>query len=115
MAYVLAGSNLPEPSGKQVKDSIQIVSHRTAGGKFVTHYLGQSKKVITLTWEAISSTDLAIIEGHRTDQVLNGTPKNLWMSDIGFSHNVTIIGDVIDYNIPRTYSYLSYSITCYEV
>lgn len=114
MAYHLAGVLFPEPSEKVIKDSIQIVSHRTLGGRYVQHYLGQSKKVIKLTWDSISSSDLANIEAARVDQVLNGTTKLLVIDEIGFSHNVTIIGDEQIYDIPRYYGYLKYSITCYE-
>lgn len=114
MSWHLGGSLIPEPSGKVFKDSIQIVSHRTLGGKYVQHYLGQSKKVITLSWDAISQADFNTIEGHRIDQVLNTSKKLLVIDELGFSAYVSIIGDVADYDIPRTYTYLKYGLTLYE-
>jgi hypothetical protein len=63
MSYILNGSTIHRPKRMNVSNSTQFAANRTLNGTNTRDYFGSNKRVWTLEYENLNTTDFGVIDG----------------------------------------------------
>lgn len=89
MAYLLDGGAIRRPNSVEIRNSTQMVQHRTLDGTISRDYFGDNKRVWILSYENVNVTDFGVINTIYLDYIDNEDTKTWQVTETNYTVSST--------------------------